>query len=222
MPNPFESPKTGNQQIAEEADARHIADASAAPNVVPVLKKLKVADDGLAVQELLLASARPKPSPSSKRNTALKARKIKQRHMQKAALQALPKNLPLHNKTTGLRDPTSTELQSGTGAADESGNSLRRSLLPLSAANIHSAPVGAVQAVRRTGTDARALSGQTPKRVVQQSTLDAADAKARLLAMVLRHADTEQGRAGRAAIAQCEWESKKCDSFKPEGGCHDV
>jgi hypothetical protein len=128
--------------------------------------------------------------------------------MQKATLKALPKNLPLHNKTTELRDPTSTELQSVKGNADESGTGLQKSLLPLSAADILSAPVGAVQAVRPAGRDARTQSGQTPKRVVQQSTLDAADAKARLLAMVLRHAETESGRAGRAAIAQCEWESK--------------
>jgi hypothetical protein len=183
-------------------------DASTAPNVVPVLKKLKGADDGLPVQELLLASAPPQPSKSSKRNTASRTRKIKQRRMQKAALKALPKNLPLPNKTTGLRDPTSTELQSVKGNADESGTGLQNSLLPLSAADILSAPVGAVQAVRSAGRDARTQSGQTPKRVVQQSTLDAADAKARLLAMVLRHAETESGRAGRAAIAQCEWESK--------------
>jgi hypothetical protein len=141
--------------------------------------------------------------------------------LKKAALKALPKNLPLPNQTTGLRDPTSTELQSATGAADESGNSFRSSLLPLSAANVLSAPVGAVQAVRPTGTDARTQIGQTPKRVGQQSTRDAADTKARLLAMVLRHANTEQGRAGRAAIAQCERESKRCESLKPEGG-HDV
>jgi hypothetical protein len=42
MLNPSESPKTGIKQIAEEAEARHIADASIAPNVVHVLKKLKI------------------------------------------------------------------------------------------------------------------------------------------------------------------------------------
>ena len=54
-------------------------------------------------------------------------------------------------------------------------------------------------------------------RFVQQSAQDSAAAEARLLAMVSGHAQTAQGRAGRAAIAQCDRQTEGCEGVRKRG-----
>jgi hypothetical protein len=146
------------------------------------------------------------------RNIKLKQRNIRKKRQRQAGLKSLS------NETA--RFPN-TELQSGAGDANEPGISLQRSGVPKSFSNICGPPAGAVHAVRPTSTAAKPQIGQNPKRAVQQSALAAAATQTRLLDMVTRHANSVQGRAGRAAIAQCDRESKRCRSLQT-GGTHVV
>ena len=121
-----------------------------------------------------------------------------------------------------MDDPIHPALRSVSDAANEAGNSgriccLQQTIplfLPENIPHIPVTPAGAVRSVRAKGTYAQGQIGQSPKRVVQQTALVAAADQARLLAFVKGREQTVKARAGRAAIRQCERESRRCNSLQ--------
>jgi hypothetical protein len=184
MLNPSESPKTGTAQIAEEADARHIADASIAPNVVPVLKKLKVVDEGLNVPEELAAgkaggnaktNGRMRRAKKLKKRSAslLAAAKCAERSAQLSSALA-PVPMPFHEVGVDEQDATArTQILRGVKSA-------ARKKLPVG---------GSVTTFRQTTHVPEGGSCDPPLRIIQREVLAAAVRQAALLAMVKARAE---------------------------------
>jgi hypothetical protein len=190
------------------------------------------------VQDLLPGQHVPKSR--SKHNAALKALKArKNRVRRQAVVESLPTNQPMLRKMAGFGGfgaPTNSEMQSIGGGANE-----RSTTPPETIDAAPPTPATAKPPVRTCtsfgddilcailpegactdeGTKTQRHLEQTQQRVVHRRALAAPAAQALLLASVESHARTVQGRAGRAKIAQCDRELKRCQRLKLEAD-HDV
>ena len=185
MPNPFESPKKGNQQIAEEAAARHVADASIAPNVVPVLKKLKVVDDGLNVPEEVAAAG--KAGAHAKNNK--RKRRAKQLKKESIRLLAAAKYAELSAQLPSALVPVPMPLiEVGVDDQDASAGTQILHRVKSEARKTYTVG-GSVTTFRQTTRVPEGGSCNLPLRIVQREVLAAAVRQEALLAMVTARAE---------------------------------
>jgi hypothetical protein len=185
MPNPFESPKKGNQHIAEEAAARHVADASIAPNVVPVLKKLKVVDDGLNVPEEVAAAG--KAGGHAKNNK--RKRRAKQLKKESIRLLAAAKYAELSAQLPSALVPVPMPLiEVGVDGQDASAGTPILHRVQSEARKTYTVG-GSVTTFRQTTRVPEGGSCNLPLRIVQREVLAAAVRQEALLAMVTARAE---------------------------------